>query len=482
MRLAKILCIILLLSAFAVSLPSCENSAVTETTTNTPDSDADPQRTETATSENPFDIADKLPVLDYNGLSFNILAPDSYNGASTVESENGEALNDAIYKSAAAVEERLNITIGETLTDFWTQGDTVKNLIMAGDLTYNVYTMHDNFAYNAVVDGYFLPITALDYIDLEQPYWGGALSEQFIIAGRQYFAFGSYNLSSYEHLRMLCFNKRLIDANDLELPYQCVLDGSWTLDKFGEMCIAVTADADGDGTIGSDGDIFGLTAQIKNIAPSFWISAGERTVKTDGDYMPYFALVGNEKFINVLEKVHSLCYDDKTLNADANFTDGNVLFSLSRMETLISLRDMEDDFGILPLPKYDETQNAYYSRDLDCMFTMAPLTCEDTEMTGAVLEAMASEGYRTIIPAYYETCLKTKYTRDGESSRTIDILFEGRAYDIGDVILTATLGDEIFANEFIKTEMNLTSLIEKKASSVDKQLAKMVEIFTKEPR
>ena len=32
--------------------------------------------------------------------------------------------------------------------------------------------------------------------------------------------------------------------------------------------------------------------------------------------------------------------------------------------TIGNSRDMEDDFAVLPMPKYDETQKNYYSREI----------------------------------------------------------------------------------------------------------------------
>ena len=37
----------------------------------------------------------------------------------------------------------------------------------------------------------------------------------------------------------------------------------------------------------------------------------------------------------------------------------------------------------------------------------------------------------TVLPAYYDTALKTKFSRDDSSAAMIDIIFANRYYDIG---------------------------------------------------
>ena len=52
-------------------------------------------------------------------------------------------------------------------------------------------------------------------------------------------------------------------------------------------------------------------------------------------------------------------------------------------------------------------------------------------MIGAVLEAMASESYRTVTPAYYEVALKNKYAKDPASWDMLDIVTENLYIDPG---------------------------------------------------
>ena len=91
-------------------------------------------------------------------------------------------------------------------------------------------------------------------------------------------------------------------------------------------------------------------------------------------------------------------------------------------------------YGIVPVPKLDETQDGYYSYAHDTMTAYGiPLTVvgDELEMVGAFLEAMGSESYRTLTPAYYELALKTKYVSDEQSVKMLDDIVNNFYVDAG---------------------------------------------------
>ena len=45
------------------------------------------------------------------------------------------------------------------------------------------------------------------------------------------------------------------------------------------------------------------------------------------------------------------------------------------------------------------------------------------------MEAMSAQGYRQVIPAYYETALKGRHTHDSESVQMLEIIREARVFD-----------------------------------------------------
>ena len=96
----------------------------------------------------------------------------------------------------------------------------------------------------------------------------------------------------------------------------------------------------------------------------------------------------------------------------------------------------------MPYPKYDEAQKDYYSRIEGCEQTCIPTTnVADLEMTGVVLEAMASDSAQHLVPAFYDVMLKSKHTRDNESEEMLEIVFGNRIFDWGDTVYCPELRD-----------------------------------------
>ncbi|MDD4773305.1 MAG: hypothetical protein PHZ09_06825, partial [Eubacteriales bacterium] len=90
------------------------------------------------------------------------------------------------------------------------------------------------------------------------------------------------------------------------------------------------------------------------------------------------------------------------------------------------------DFGIVPIPKYDEAQDGYYScaNNVACPFVMIPKTVTETARAGVLTEAMARKGRELTKVAFYDITLKDKASRDEESKEMLDIVFDNMVYDM----------------------------------------------------
>ena len=93
---------------------------------------------------------------------------------------------------------------------------------------------------------------------------------------------------------------------------------------------------------------------------------------------------------------------------------------------------MDDDFGLLPFPKYDASQESYITTVTGGTGLLGiPKYVENPEMVGAVTEALAIESYNYVYPAIYETVFNEKLLRDDESREMFDILMNGLEIDFG---------------------------------------------------
>ena len=151
----------------------------------------------------------------------------------------------------------------------------------------------------------------------------------------------------------------------------------------------------------------------------------------------------------------------------------NGLFS-----SALNYRAMEPDFGIIPYPKYDETQSNYYSMSDGAHTIMAiPKTITDIERNSIIIEALNAESYKQVIPAYYEIALKVKYSRDEESFAVLDILLDGRTFDFG-YVYDGWKGYAFILQDLISAKKSdFASAYASREKSADKYNASIIDIY-----
>jgi ABC-type glycerol-3-phosphate transport system substrate-binding protein len=331
------------------------------------------------------------------------------------------------------------------------------------------------------------PVAALTHIDLDKPYWNGQLNSDLSIAGKQFFAFGAHNLSTYDFTRMMLFNKQMLADFGLDDLYELVRTGAWTFDKFEEMSRTVTADLNGD-NIMDQNDRFGFLAAHNQVLPNFWISGGVRSIKKDNAGVPYSAM-SDEQFISVFTKIFEITQDNNSwygTGADdmdgtfeSMFENGRGLFLDTTFYFIHRLRAMEIDFGILPYPKFTETQAGYYSRIEGASAATVPITADGTglERASVILEAMASESLKEVIPAYYDVVLSVRAARDEESSEMLDIIFANRVFDLGDGLWFGDIRNGALAPMFSSNTRDIVSRLERLESVIQRLSDNAVAAF-----
>ena len=440
-----------------------------------------------------------LPESDFGGYEFRVLSrgPD-YNvhwfaRDIYAEEENGDPINDAVYKRNKSIEEKYNVKI----VNFPENGDLASRAsksIKANDDAYDL-VCHGLSQVNALMsDGYFFDLSSFPYIDLTKPWWDQKATEQLTINGKLFATVGNYLITDKDATWIIMFNKQVLKDNSLDDPYQLVNNGGWTMDKMLEMMKAVAKDLNGDGKMDDD-DQWGLVSQYRN-SLAFYNGAGEYTAKINpATNQPEIALYNN-RAIDICDKIFALQADKNiTINADEYvskypgdrvwddmqlvvFNTDRSLFYYAGMNRVTLLRDMETDFGIIPPPKYDESQSGYYpSVEVGCTSSVAiPVTVPDKERTGIITEALCAESQYTLLPAYYDISLKTKFARDDESSEMLDLIFANRLYDIGHIYDWGSI-TSFFYDTFHKGTNTIASFWEKNEAKITKALEKTIEKF-----
>ncbi len=394
---------------------------------------------------------DGFSGLDFGGAELKIIALSvpGQNPSISLEDNTGERVFDQQYMRDRETEDLLNITLSYTdvesevgkRTD---QADKLQKAVMAGDCPWNFMINSIGYGIGLISSsGVLADMTSLPYFSPTQPWWSANINSNMSYKGKIFFDGGPISLAYYYSPCILAYNQRLAESFGLGDVYQIVEDGLWTIDRFDVMAEGVASDIDGNGKMNED-DQFGLATDELS-AQSFFIGIGGR-FDMGVDNVPTI-VVGSESNMEKLQKAADVIgKKERTLNTEkltgASYTEkktrtfkaGRSLFLGYNMSGLIDqLRDMEDDYGIIPLPKADESQEKYltYGSCFGPVGVCVPMTNapETNEIVGAALEAMAYLSYTEVQPLMYEITLKEKVSRDERSKDMLDIIYADIIYD-----------------------------------------------------
>ena len=370
-------------------------------------------------------------------------------------SQQGDIVDNALYERNLFVEEALNVDLNfiDTGVSSSLVESAIRNLLMAGDNTYDLYSVIQFSCAPLALEHCFLNLSDAPYIDLSQPWWSRDYINAISVGTNHvYFLTGDISLDMIRCIGCMYYNKAMY-ANyydNADAPYESVLNGTWTLDVLRENVKTAYTDLNGSGTV-DEGDQFGLVSNLYNNIDAFSFGAGAVLTKRDKDNIPYVT-ISDPHNAELYVKLYDLMYNTPgtlkptydTLGNVLSFANGKSLFVPGFLYTSENLRDMKDDYGILPFPKYDEAQTDYCSCVHDIATLMClPTTCQKVDTVCAVLEAMAYYSYNYVTPVYYETALKTKYTRDDVSSQIIDIIHDTSMTDLA-YVYSANFNDDGF--------------------------------------
>ncbi len=437
-----------------------------------------------ATTETETELRDNLPDgLDYEGYVCNVLVRENphINFRITTEELTGEGFNDAIFNREKAVEERLNIDLVDIPS---TDNNYLQSYILGGDSTFDFADLRCSVAVDYFLNGYTYTYDQIPFVDLSKPWWDASVNSALTLGGIQYTASSAMNMTLYDFVDVLLFNKQMIEDNSLEDPYTVVHEGRWTMDAMEEMMATVTTDTNGDGKMDKE-DTYGYVCAAKNVLPSFWLAADTLTVIRDENDMPVLNM-NSEKYIDVFNRIYAMTRDSGAWYVESNddnvpqssidlFKANQTLFSQSTFFYVPTFRDMDTDFGIIPYPKYDEAQKTYISRLSFYDTYGVPVTTTTLDRTGTILEALAFESYITVVPAYYEQALKTKSSRDVESAEMLDLIFDARVIDMGDTAWVDIIRDQVLSPMFKADNRDLASKVVSIEKSVNTKIADMTE-------
>ena len=434
-----------------------------------------------------------LPERDFGGteMTFLVRGGDAYEWDAIdiyAESETGEPVNDAIYKRNRLVEEKYNAIINEIPVPVGTMHDKISKIVKSGDSSCSAVIANAIESFSMATSELSVDLREISHIGLDKPWWDGALNKNLSICNKQLYAAGATNIMAYEATWIAMFNKKILTDNAYNPAnvYEMVINGTWTLSSYMELTKDYVVDLNGDGKMNAE-DQYGTSGQ-GSMATGFYIGAGLRYVQKDENDNLIFKDF-DERTANLLEKVSEICKinigfnSHGAMNNSGNSEYGRVLLAENRSlfftETLLcvrALRDMANDFGVVPMPKYDEDQEKYISmvHHWAASLTSIPASCPDIEAAGIILEELAYQSKQSVLPIYFDIAINGKYLRDEESVEMIDYIMENRVIDLGLANDYGNLDSRIL-DAVYKGNLAFASIYEKNGNAVRKKLESIME-------
>lgn len=446
MNAKRILALILTAILLGSSLVACNDNPDTPDTPDVSDTDTPSSTPEDTTPE---DKGLVLDVTDFGGTNLRVHGMSmerNYGYYSNddiwVESDSADPFASAVYKRMQDCINKYNF--GVTYTDSqWPNKE--RSEYVAGGLDL-VDVMFDAWGgmYNAALAGELLDLKDVTTMDLSNEWYDQNAIADLTIANRTFYTCGDISITDEKGLIALYFNKTLANNKSLESPYELVANNQWTWDKFTEMCRAAAEDVNGDGL--DEDDIVGMFT-VSGHYPNFMLAVGEKYATLDADGKPEYTWLDTSDAITKLETVagfmieYGTVYNGHTYSAPAGniwgygrakFASGKHLFTFGGSNVITEFADMEDDFGIIPMPKWNADQSRYYHTvDTSTAFFCLPNTKVDTTQIGYMIEYFSYEGLNTITPTFKEKMLKRRYAQDSESGDMLDLIYSSKAFDIG---------------------------------------------------
>ncbi len=386
-------------------------------------------------------VDDGLETVDYGGRKFRIATNHAAEFFVPEDKRNqGNLIKDATYERTKKVEDRFNVEIEIVYEGLYQDvNDYISKTILSAADEFDLATNLSVALGGIVNKNLFLNWYDIENVDFTKPWW--ANMEPITVNDVALLAVSDINIGAITNAHCIVFNKNLASAYDLGNLYELVLDGDWTYDTFYEIIKDVYHDSNGNDAKDSS-DFYGFAQSPATAVNSYLQAFNNPICAKDEEGVPQVSIM-TSKIDSIVTTLYDLFYNTDGVYYDTSeeavkpadmFLAKKAVFATGSLASPLTegFRNFEDDYGILPYPKWDENQTEYLG-GLDGSFNLmgVPKTCRDTEFVGTIVEALSAESWKIITPTIYETALKTRYLRDNESKEVLDIIINGRYFDFG---------------------------------------------------
>lgn len=439
-----------------------------------------------AVTEDAYDY----PELDCGGEPFRILNADNAwgtYGKLDFDEATGESLDDVIYERNRNMEERYNFVFAVNEDhDIDAATTHFSQMVMAGDDVYDAAYLRADTLPAPLTNGMLYDLSEIDGFRFDEPWWdsdvitGGRIGNDRAL----YFASNYFSLFGFDSTVCMYFNEQKFTDLDIEFPYQLVRDGKWTLDRMFEYVQqGMNLNGDTDFTWNAGGNATYGVSIWSNGYHALLIGSGATYADMDANGAPIIS-AAEQHFIDVTDKLteHVFGVNGAIIRTEVTdgvepFLNGRSMMAVAQVKSANAYRDMEDNFGLLPMPKYDEAQDGYscYISSTQLLMTL-PITSNNTERTAILMDALAYESYRDVLPVYYEQKVSQKGLRNDDSIEMLDIVRANRYTNFGEIFGWTNTLQHAVHGKVSAGSGDIASLIASNMKTIEKAIETTMEM------
>ena len=463
----KLICLLLVACFMIAALVSCGNN---NDVTDGSGSDGENGGT-TAPETNEFGeetFTSVVPVdeLDYEGKTLKILHRDALNVQREWYKESpSDELDEVIAVRNEAVAETLNIDVQYQAMASSNYEDCLNQFTAAikedVDNDFHYYDIVANYAYagaNVAVRDYVANLNdkeVFPFFEFSLPCWNQAIVNTTMVNDQLFYITGDLNLSTFDKSIVVFINKTMYNdkknEDDPEDLQDVAIKGYWDYEDLYRWS-TVFEETNGENGAQHD-DFHAISAAFSSIPLDAFPYAWDlEYLVEEADGTHSYNVVGNTKVEDAITKVQNLLngqisagvanYDNTgecSLGGYSepitHFANDKCIFAIHLLycteEDNVLLRGMESEFGLLPVPKYEETQENYGTTAHDSYTLMTVIDHSTSsvptqgEMISAYLQYSTEESYTNVRGYYINRIVKPKYfgtdDTNGSVSKSIEI-------------------------------------------------------------
>ena len=300
-----------------------------------------------------------------------------------------------------------------------------------------------------------------DYFDQNSKVQSSGNNSYYGIAGK-----GCVTPASYG---CVYFNKKLTDSYGItDSIYASVEDGSWTLDKMYEFRMLCNKDSEDNEDI-----TVACASKSSNIVCELFGSSGMKYMETGLSVVPSVADNG-ERFASFVNKMKSV-FSDRTFVYGEDmmlyFENGSSLFYIDTLENSDIIKGA---YGLMPLPKFDESQDRYYTFCNGNAKIFAVLNTNDHPQNVPMVLNAINDSAQIITEGWARDLLEY-VLRDSKSYHIAKMIFENASYDFaymfGDDYQSVAQSTYIALDNAVVTKAGYTDSVNKQSARLKKDVA-----------